>query len=199
MTNYFGKNYEDEARWQSYYCQIHEVMNLKPEVVLEIGKGSGLVSVVLKSRGINHTSLDISPKVCPDIEGSVLELPIEDNAYDVTLCAEVLEHLPWEDFSKALSEIKRVTKRGVVLSLPHWGWMFQLRIKIPLLKRLNLFWKLSGLKTHPQGGDHYWEIGKKGFPLSKITDAIEGEGFSIRKTYMKADAPYHRFFILDIT
>lgn len=199
MTDYFGKNYEDEARWQSYYCQVREVTDWKPENVLEIGKGSGLVSTILKSRGIIHSSLDISPEVQPDIVGSVLELPMEDSAYDVTLCAEVLEHLPWEDFSKALSEIKRVTRRGVVLSLPHWGWMFQLRIKIPLLKRLDVFCKLSGLKSHSQGGDHYWEIGKKNYPLSKIVNEIESAGFSIRKTYMKADAPYHRFFILDIT
>ena len=197
MPDYLRKNYDNADRWHSYYRQVREVMEFEPESVLEVGKGSGLVSTVLKSRGYALQSLDIDPSLNPDILGSVLEIPAGDAVFDIVLCAEVLEHLPFEEFPKALSEIRRVAKKGVVLSLPHWGWVFHLRMKVPLLPRLDLFGKLSGLKTHPPGGEHFWEIGKKGYPLSRVKSEIEKAGFLVRRCYMDADAPYHRFFILD--
>ena len=41
-------------------------------------------------------------------------------------------------------------------------------------------------------GEHYREIGKAGYPLSKIINEIQKAGFRIEKTYRT----YHRFFIL---
>jgi len=32
-------------------------------------------------------------------------------------------------------------------------------------------------------GEHYWEIGKAEYPLSKIIDEIQKAGFRIEKTY----------------
>lgn len=195
---YRALKYEHLDRWISYYRQIHEVLVLEPENALEIGKGSGLVGNVLKFRGLDLTSLDLDPGLSPDVVGSVTEMPIPDKKFDVTLCAEVLEHLPFEDFPRALAEIRRVTRRAVVLSLPHWGWTFSLVFKLPLLPRIEWCWKLDGLKRHPPGGDHCWEIGKRGYPLRRIAAAIESAGYRIRKTYLKPDSPYHRFFLLEI-
>ena len=195
---YRSAKYEHLDRWISYYRQIQETLALRPANLLEIGKGSGLVSTVLKSRGVDLTSLDIDPAVRPDVVGSVLALPFGDKAFDATLCAEVLEHLPFEDFPKALSEIRRVTRRAVVLSLPHWGWTFWLGLKLPLLPKFDLFWKMTGVLKHPPGGEHFWEIGKRGFPLRRVSAAIEKAGFRIRRTYLMPDSPYHRFFLLDV-
>jgi hypothetical protein len=50
------------------------------------------------------------------------------------LAAEVLEHIPYEEFPKALSELRRVSKRFVVLSLPHAGYVFAVGFKFPLLR-----------------------------------------------------------------
>jgi len=44
---------------------------------------------------------------------------------------------------------------------------------------------------------HYWEIGKAGYRLGKITKDIERAGFDIIKTYRIFEHPYHRFFILE--
>lgn len=198
IPEYKSAKYEHLDRWISYYRQIQEVFSLRPANLLEIGKGSGLVSTVLKSRGLDVVSLDIDPEVKPDVVGSVLALPFEDKKFDVTLCAEVLEHLPFEEFPKALSEIRRVTRCAVVLSLPNWGWTFWLGLKLPMLPKLDFFWKLTGVLKHPSGGEHFWEIGKRGYPLRRISTAIEKAGFRIRKTYLKPDSSYHRFFLLDV-
>lgn len=45
-------------------------------------------------------------------------------------------------------------------------------------------------------GEHYWEIGKAGYPLSKIINDIQIAGFKIEKTHRVFEFPYHRFFIL---
>ena len=49
---------------------------------------------------------------------------------------------------------------------------------------------------HEFNGEHYWEIGKVGYPLSKITKDIERAGFNIERTYRVFENPYQRFFIL---
>lgn len=47
---------------------------------------------------------------------NIFALPFEDNAFEVVICSEVLEHL--ETPAAALSEVVRVASRGVVLSVP---------------------------------------------------------------------------------
>jgi SAM-dependent methyltransferase len=54
------------------------------------------------------------------VEGSVLHLPYPDGAFDLILCTEVLEHLP--DPGQVLDELLRVTRRYLLLSVPHEPW-----------------------------------------------------------------------------
>jgi hypothetical protein len=49
---------------------------------------------------------------------------------------------------------------------------------------------------HKFDGEHYWEIGKKNYPLNKIINDINLSGFTILKTYRIIEFKYHRFFIL---
>jgi len=52
--------------------------------------------------------------------GSVYVLPYADNFFDLTICSEVLEHL--DEPEKALLELKRVSKKYVLLSVPNEPW-----------------------------------------------------------------------------
>jgi len=49
---------------------------------------------------------------------------------------------------------------------------------------------------HTFDGEHYWEIGKYGYPLSRIISDIKKMGFDIEKTFRVFEYPYHRFFKL---
>ena len=196
MKNYFSRQYDDKERWMSYRRQIDEVLKLKPTNVLEVGVGNGLVTHYLKSCGFQMITLDIDKELKPDVVGSVEKMPFDDNSFDVILCAEVLEHLPFEKFPKALSELKRAAKKFVVLSLPHWGWTFRFCLKIPLLPPIRILWKISGVLRH-KPGEHLWEIGKRGFPLKKIKKEIEKTGFKILNDRILFENPYHHFFILE--
>lgn len=196
MTDYFASDYEDKNRWMSYWHQIKEVSDFRSENVLVIGKGSGLVSEYLKLRGIKTVTIDIDESLSPDVVASVLKMPFRGNEFDVALCAQVLEHLPYEDFSQALSEIKRVAKIGTVISLPHFGPAIRFLFKFPFLPEIKFMIKLPYPKKHQFKGEHYWEIGKRGYPVSKIKKVIEKCGLAIVKDYIVFENPLHHFFIL---
>jgi ubiquinone/menaquinone biosynthesis C-methylase UbiE len=54
---------------------------------------------------------------------NIYELPYHDDSYDLVFCCEVLEHL--ESPQMALAELKRISGRSVILTVPHEPW-FQL-------------------------------------------------------------------------
>jgi len=196
MRNYF-KKYDNRDRWMSYWQQIESVLSLEPKKVLEIGIGNKTVTNYLREHGVEVVTLDINENLKPDIVASVEKMTLPDESFDVVLAAEILEHLPFEKFETCLKEIKRVTKKYAVISLPHWGWTFYLIFKAPLLKKIQFLFKISGVLKHKFNGEHFWEIGKKCYPLSKIKKEIERAGFRILKDFITPDSPYHHFFVLE--
>lgn len=196
-SKYISESYEGKSRFISYWRQIQEVAKLKPENVLEIGIGNGLASNYLREMRFSVTTVDFNENLKPDIVASVADLPLDDNSFDVVLCAEVLEHLPYEQFGRALGELRRVCRRGVVLSLPHWGVSLYFAFKIPLIGKKEIFKKISVPREHVFKGEHYWEIGKKGFPAKRIRSDMARAGFRIKKEINHFEDPAHRFFILE--
>lgn len=197
-NHYFNKSYDTKERFIGYWHQVNGIVRLEPDSVLEIGIGSGFVSKYLKERDINITTLDFDPNLNPDRVGSVLDIPFEDNFFKVVACYEVLEHLPFENFNKALAEIFRVSKSYAILSLPDVNRVYRVYVHFP---KVGVFKKLISLPQlkrpiHNFDGEHYWEIGKVGYPLSKIINNIQKAGFKIEETYRVFEHPYHRFFIL---
>ena len=132
---------------------------------------------------------------------SVIDMPLPDASFDVVLAAEVLEHLPFVDFEKSLREMGRVSRKNIIISLPHWGRHFSIDMRLPFLKRLRWQLKISfpSKKHRFIGGNHthYWEIGKKNYSLKKIKKAINSAGFNISKDYIAFEMPYNHFFILE--
>ena len=82
-----------------------------------------------------------------------------------------------------------------MLSLPHWGWTFWLGMKLPLLPKFDLFWKMTGVLKHPPGGEHFWEIGKRGYPAKRIVEDLGACGLEVLRNYRAAENPYHRFLV----
>jgi ubiquinone/menaquinone biosynthesis C-methylase UbiE len=188
-------DYDTKDRFASYWQQINSVLSKKPQSLLIIGAGNGLVPWYLKKFISRVVTLDISADLNPDIVADVRKIPLPDQDFDAVLCAEVLEHIPFADFTKALGEIKRVVKKDAIISLPHWGWTFKLNFKIPLLGECKKIFKLSGVKAHELGGEHEWEIGKKGHNVKKIKKVMQGY-FIVEKDFIFFESPYHHFFYL---
>ena len=200
-SHHYYKNYDTKERFCSYWHQIEDIVAHNPTSILEIGIGNGFISRYLRQRGFNVVTSDIDKKLNPDVAASVLSLPFSNEAFEVVACYEVLEHLPYEYFKKALSETFRVSRSHVFLSLPDANRAYRLYIQIPKLGLFKKLIQIPRLKkiVHHFDGQHYWEIGKAGYSLNSIVTAINEVGFKIEKTYRVFEVPYHRFFMLKKT
>ena len=198
-NHYFSVSYNSKGRFCSYWHQIDEIISLKPSSVLEIGIGNKFVSNYLKEYGVNVVTFDIDIRLNPNIVGSVLFLPFAENSFDVIVCYEVLEHIPYKYFRKALFEIYRVVNSKVVISLPDIERCYKIHFKF--LKRVEVKKYIEvprrNKPIHKFDGEHYWEIGKQGYSLNRICQEIVESGFRIKRTYRVFENTYHRFFVLE--
>ena len=148
------------------------------------------------------TTLDIQPELKPDLVGSVTAIPAEDGAFDVALCSQVLEHLPFDQFGAALRELRRVTKFGLVLSLPDISPYYYLGFRLPKMR--PVFWSMSRRKYPSEelmrraweSSGHYWEIGYRDSLLDDVRHAISEAGWLIHRAWRVPEKDYHRFFKL---
>ncbi len=186
----------------SYAHQVDTVLSFEPTSVVEIGTGGGMVAAALRSTGIDITSVDVQSQLNPDVLASVTDLPFEAGTFDVALCCQVLEHLPFDQFVPALRELKRVTAKGIVLSLPDRSPHYEVRLRLPKLRRFT--W--AGTRHRDPGpvlkkdrwtlDGHYWEIGYDETPLRSIEQGVRQAELVIQRTWRVPELPYHRFFRL---
>jgi len=195
-SHYSGLAYRSSERWNSYYHQLELVRAISPGALLEVGVGQGVVARELRAEGVSVTTLDIAEDLQPDVVGSVTNIPLGDQSFDAVLAAEILEHIDFADVPQALAELARVARRHVVISIPHPGYVFSLSFKLPLLPKIDLLMQVPFFwKTHVFNGEHYWELGKKGYPVSRFIATAQHAGLQL-VTYKKyADDPGHRFFV----
>ena len=107
------------------------------KILLDAGCGTGWFSKFSIQRGAIVTSLDLGENLlakvalkCKSerIAGSILNIPFEDNVFDVIISSEVIEHVT--DTYKAMRELFRVLKPGgtMVLTTPNKIWYFAIWI-----------------------------------------------------------------------
>ncbi|PIT93676.1 methyltransferase type 11 [Candidatus Falkowbacteria bacterium CG10_big_fil_rev_8_21_14_0_10_43_11] len=196
--NYYNFiKYSSLDRWASYYYQLNEIVKLQVENMLEIGIGEKVLGNYIKNNSdIIYRSLDLAADLRPDIVGSVVDIPVKDQSFDLVAAFEVLEHLPFNEFEKALLEINRITKNYAVISLPHFGPPIKFLLKLPFIKEIKIAGKIFWPVRHAFNGQHYWEIGKKSYSFRKIKSII-GRYFIIKKHFVPFENQYHHFFVLE--
>lgn len=194
-SHYANLGYDHKERFLSYWHQIEQVIKRQPERVLEVGIGNGFLHRYLRNAGVDVHTLDFDPDLEPDTVGSVLDLPFDNGSFDVVCCFETLEHLPWDVFATAVRELKRVSSRWVLLSLPDVTPYVRVDLEQSLHKPARLFRDLPNLRPrhHEFNGEHYWEVGKRGTPLRKVRRALTDEGLKIEECFRVFEKPYHRF------
>lgn len=196
-TAYRFESYCGMDRWASYHYQLKEIIALAPATVLEVGLGDGVLKNYLRENTkIEYSSIDIADDLGADIQGDVRNLPLADECFDAVCAFEVLEHLPFEDFETALAELFRVTRKHVLISLPHFGPPVKGLLKIPFLPEFKFALKIPFARVHNFNGQHYWEIGKKGYPNKRIRTILKSHG-TLCKEFIPFENQYHHFFILE--
>lgn len=194
-SHYDTFEYNNKDRLISYGLQVSEIVRLKPSTVLEVGIGNGFVSKYLKSLGFAVHTCDADVRLNPDTVGELEHLPFGEAQFDVVCCFETLEHLPWKSFGPATRELARVARRSVLLSLPDVTPYFRLNLEFGFKHSLcSFFYDLPlAYKKHDFNGEHYWEVGKRGWPLRRIVRELKASGLVVESTFRAAENPWHRF------
>lgn len=202
-NHYLSADYITSARWSSYSVIIRTVLEKHPSSILEIGPGNGVVTAALRQMGFIVKTLDFDGKLSPDyvadVSGDNLSDILGGQKFDLVIAAQVLEHIQYEDFVKAVGNLAKIADRAVI-SLPHTtdnSFLMSFSFKIPFLKKFSFLKKIIyKKKAHQFNGQHYWEIGKAGYPLRRIKRDMEKNGWKIEKDFLNPENPYHYFFIL---
>lgn len=202
---HYDAEYLSHGRSYSIAAQLAAIMELAPRSVLEVGVGTGIGAFALRRIGLEVTTLDVQGGLAPDIVGDVRAIPRPDASFDVASCCQVLEHLPLVDLPVALRDLRRVTRRRLVLSLPDITRHCECSFSLPLVgqrgfsfslpvREPDAAWKAARLEAM----GHYWEIGMNGATAGRIGAEIRHAGFDSVRTFRVREIPWHRFFIADI-
>ena len=104
-----------------FFTENYKVLHIAPE--------QEFLRRFKKMKNLDYTSADLySPIV--DVKADILDLPFENESFDIIFCNHVLEHI--EDDQKAMSELYRVMRKD------GWG-IFQVPMKKSLQKSYEDF------------------------------------------------------------
>jgi hypothetical protein len=171
--------------------------------VLIVGPGQGLDKVILSWRGYTVTTLDIDPLFQPDHLGSIHDMSMfTDRQFDAVIVSHVLEHMAETYLNPGLKEISRVG-RFALIYLPVHGRSLHLRF-IPGFKGIdvslvwdvfNYFKKCDGKSAKYCGGQHFWEIGLRGFRVKDLVNRFS-QFFDVLSVYRNYDWLPSQNFVL---
>lgn len=190
--------YQRLARWISYWHQIALCLSTRAETCLEIGVGTGVVRDALRKQGVSVTTVDVDEALGVDRVGDVRALPCSDYEFDAVLCAQVLEHIPFTDLPSAVGELRRVSRKAAVISLPQRGASVSISMRWgfgSFLAERGLVFRMPDPRRFQFDGQHYWEIGSRGASRRQVRTMLN-KSFTIEQEFTPAGFPYHRFYRL---
>lgn len=93
--------------------------SLKNVKILDVGGGDGIFKRLF-GRKLNISILDVNihTKSYRTVIGTGCCMPFKDNSFDVVLSIATFQYIPKKDRSKFISELRRVSKKGVILYSP---------------------------------------------------------------------------------
>ena len=177
LRDRFGGDYEkffsdyDRFRYamESHLPACLDGLDLDGKRVLEIGLGQGADAESLIRRGARWTGVDLTAESVERVrtrltlrdlpfadlrQGSVLDLPFDDNSFDLVFSHGVLHHVP--EVQQAQKEIHRVLRPGGELVIMMYArWSLNYLVSIALLRRAALLaaYPLAKAGVIKPGGD----------------------------------------------
>jgi len=150
----------------NFYNTFYKMVKpLRANSILDVGCGEGFTLKKLEEKkigkmneGIDYSSdaIKIGKKIYPELNlknGDVYKLDYKDNSFDLSICTEVLEHL--ENPTKAVEEIRRVTSKYIVFSVPNEPFF--------ILANLLRGKYLKSFGNHPEHINHWTAKGFESF------------------------------------
>lgn len=98
---------------------------IPPDVktILDVGCGNGAITNVLGKHydvtGLDRSETALAFVKTKKVKSDSSKIRFADNSFDLVFSSEVLEHIPENDFEKTISELKRVSKKYLMISVPN--------------------------------------------------------------------------------
>jgi len=193
--------------WAIRYAPIIRfIKSQRPSSVLEVGSGPQGLAYYLRDVHIVGTDLrfgDLPLKNIRPVIASSTALPFRENAFDMVISSDMMEHLPEKLRSFAMNEMLRVANKIVVVGFPSG----------PIAKEhdlaLSSHIKSRGMKLPIWLGEHLEneypnsESVLRGLPLASMRCRVVGNAnWRLHKTVVLLQMHYYfnrvvRFFRLD--
>lgn len=133
MAPFEREYYEQPELWEKDFLsvpaereRITSAIELIPSdvrTILDVGCGNGAflnsLPDVYEAVGLDSSREALKYVKTKAVHDDIAELPFKLVSFDLVTCFEVLEHLPSTIFEKALSELERVSKKYIMISVPN--------------------------------------------------------------------------------
>lgn len=202
MQQYKSKKYLTVQRLHAYLEQFRLITGNDIKI-LEIGKGAGIFKNMTTAAGYKYISIDHDINTSPEIVSDVTNLSVKDKSFDYVYCCQVLEHLPFDKLRQSISELSRIAKMKVIISLPDNRKHFRFHLKMPKLDFRKVFSipkTGKNIAVEPQS-QHFWEIGDSRFRNCVSENEIlnllhKSPDIKNISHYRFFERPYQHFFVL---
>jgi len=183
------------SNFTNAYYQFRDLQSLgSVKTVLIVGPGQGLGTRVLSWRGYEVTTYDVDATFRPDVVGSVHRMEaFPDGRFDAVIVSHVLEHLAVSYLDDSLREIARVGRHALIY-LPAAGKHVQVRLSLgfkgidlsAIWDVFNRFHRPDGVTPRYCGGQHFWEVGMRGFRVGDLAKRMSAR-FDVLSVYRNRD------------
>jgi len=140
-SKYYAKGTDTDLYIRNLYGQrefLAEIIATEGKKILEVGAGTGTMSIFLSQLGLKVTTLDNDRAVLEGakeaqqkfgghnqiVEGDAFQLPFPDNSFDLIFHQGLLEHFTDAEIHQLLNEQLRVAPT-VILSVPNANYPHQ--------------------------------------------------------------------------
>ncbi|MBU0670938.1 class I SAM-dependent methyltransferase [Patescibacteria group bacterium] len=167
---------------------------LKPGLdILDLGCGNGRFYEFLEPFKINYTGVDNSSGLLDEavkkfpqakfIIGDMLNVPIDNNQYDIVFSIASLHHIPSDELRlRAAKEIYRLLKKDGILIMTNWN-LFQDKYK-KLFGKKNLDNNDLLIPWKDQDGKKLADRYYHAFTEKELSELADKSGFIIKKQYL---------------
>jgi len=124
--------YENTKHWdnvdisdhiQNKINKIKDIIPADVNSLIDVGCGNGIILNQLVSKwngiGIDRSWVALKHVNAHKVNADIQNLPIQSDKVDLVICSEVLEHLPESVLKKAIAELKRISKKYILITVPN--------------------------------------------------------------------------------
>jgi len=123
QSQHWNKDFQSIPAERERILRTTELIPADVRNVLDVGCGNGSFLNSLLNRyqtvGLDFTKESLKHVRTNKVYGDISELPFGAQSFDLVTCLEVLEHLSYETFCKALEQLQRVARKYIIISVPN--------------------------------------------------------------------------------